>query len=418
MENQFVRTEIAEGVHFSVFTDSRFKANQITVIFEDLLDEKTASANALIPSLLSNSSAEYPTMRELNKKLLGLYSANLTSYVRSRADIQLCGLCMSAIDDRYAIDNENVMSETVKLLCGCLFRPYLENGAFSEKTVETEKQNLIDANDAEMNDKALYAYRRGIEKTFKGEPAAVRKYGENDSIRKITPQSAYSAYLNMIKAMNAEILCVGKSSFDEAKELFAREFRGIGRRPAQKPENKISAPKPQPASFTEAMDVEQCKLFMSFKTGSASYYANGVMSDLLGGGVTSKLFTVVREKLSLCYYCYSIIDHLKGTMTVESGVERENLDKARSEILRQLDEIKKGNFTDSDLDAVKIAIQNNLRSVSDGISSVGSWYLSKIIEGKTETPEEAIEKFLAVTREEVIEAAKAMTLDTTFVLEG
>ncbi len=416
MENQFSRKEISEGVFFTRYIDDRFKSNRISVIFMDRLDNQTASVNALIPAILSRSSSDYPTMRALNAKLSGLYAANLDNIVRKRGDIQLFGLYASAIDDSYAIEQEKVLSETVRLLCGCLFHPYLENGVFPEKIVEVQKQNLIDANDAELNDRTLYAYRKGTEESFRAEPAAVSVYGENERTREITPESAYAAYLDMLRTKNVEIICVGTNDFSEAEELLKQAFRSIGRKPAPRPENRFSLLKETMSSVSEPLDIIQSKLFLSFKTDHKNSYALLVMCALLGGDVSSRLFTVVREKLSLCYYCYSRFLTEKGTMIVESGMEQENLEKAKAEILRQLEEIGNGNFTAEELERIQRSMQNDLQSVNDWIGSISGWYLNRILDHKIETPEEMIQKLLAVTREEVAEAARSFRLDTVFVL--
>ena len=188
MEQRFQRREIADGVFFSHYIDRRFKINRIDVIFTDTLERRSAGFNALIPAILSRSNSKYPTMRELNERLSELYSASLGDIVRKNGDVQLYGLFAAAIDDAYAIDNEKVLSELVHLLCDCLFSPALENGYFPEKALEVQKQNLIDNNNAEINDKRTYAGRKGAELAFENEPAAVSIYGENEEIQKNNSQ--------------------------------------------------------------------------------------------------------------------------------------------------------------------------------------------------------------------------------------
>ncbi|MDE7234523.1 MAG: insulinase family protein, partial [Ruminiclostridium sp.] len=240
MELQFLREEIAEGVFFSQFRNSQFKSNQVDVNFIDRLSGEKAALNAFFPLVLSRTSADYPTMRALNRKLSALYSAGIWDHVGKWGDLQRFGLCATGLDDSFAIEHEKVLAELVRTLCGCLFRPVLENGVFSEKNFEVLKQILIDMNNAEINDKALYAYRRGTEETYRGEPAAVNAYGEIEEIQKITPRSAYEAYTEALRTKNIEILCVGKGDFSEIKEMFREEFRKIGREPLPRPENRPS----------------------------------------------------------------------------------------------------------------------------------------------------------------------------------
>ena len=416
MEQRFQRREIADGVFFSHYIDRRFKINRIDVIFTDTLERRPAGFNALIPAILSRSNSKYPTMRELNERLSELYSASLGDIVRKNGDVQLYGLFAAAIDDAYAIDNEKVLSELVHLLCDCLFSPALENGYFPEKALEVQKQNLIDNNNAEINDKRTYAGRKGAELAFENEPAAISIYGENEEIRKITAKDAFERYRNMLKTSNVEIICVGSGDFFEAEKILGEAFRKIDRKPLARPESKKSPQKAEIRTVTEKMSVSQSKLSMSFKSGYDDLTAMRVMSALLGGDVSSKLFTVVREKLSLCYYCYSHLTLSKGAMNIESGVEQENIEKAKAAILEQFRDIQNGNFTDEDVEKIKRSITNDLRSVNDRVGNISNWYLNRILEGEIIAPEELAERIGKVTRGEIIEAANSFTADSVYIL--
>ena len=98
--------------------------------------------------------------------------------------------------------------------------------------------------------------------------------------------------------------------------------------------------------------------------------ANSVMSAVLGGTPTSKLFLNVREKESLCYYCVSRVDNNKGIMLIDSGVESENIQRTEESVLRQLELLKKGEITDGELEEAKLAIKNSLMSSLDSLSAM------------------------------------------------
>ena len=103
-----------------------------------------------------------------------------------------------------------------------------------------------------------------------------------------------------------------------------------------------------------------------------------LMSMLYGGATRSKLFINVREKLSLCYYCSSRFDRTKGILYVNSGVEFANVKRAEDEILRQLEEIRGGNFTDEELSETKMMIADSFRTVNDSPASMETWYLGQL----------------------------------------
>ncbi|MFR1478829.1 MAG: insulinase family protein [Hydrogeniiclostridium mannosilyticum] len=104
------------------------------------------------------------------------------------------------------------------------------------------------------------------------------------------------------------------------------------------------------------MDVAQSKLVMGFRTGIAipdsRLSAAKLMCTIFGGTPHSKLFLNVREKLSLCYYCSSQLNSMKGIMLVQSGVETKNIERAKRRFL-QLQQMKDGDFSEDDIIAAK-----------------------------------------------------------------
>ena len=168
------------------------------------------------------------------------------------------------------------------------------------------------------------------------------------------------------------------------------------------------------------MAVKQGKLVMGF---SADMWGDDdntlplmVMPDIFGGGPYSKLFSNVREKMSLCYYCSASTVRQKGLVTVDSGVEAENADKAKREILNQLDAVKNGEFTDFEYEASLKSIRDSLNSYNDSQVTLDTWYALKANNKNLYSPEEIGEKISAITREDIINAAKGIKLHTVYKL--
>ena len=105
-------------------------------------------------------------------------------------------------------------------------------------------------------------------------------------------------------------------------------------------------------------------------------------------------------------------------MLVQSGVENQNINKAKEEILNQLEEVKKGKFTEEDITSIKKSLSNSFRTVGDYLSSMENFYLSQIFDKNKFTTDELIEKINKVTKDEIIKAANMITLDTVYVLKG
>jgi predicted Zn-dependent peptidase len=142
------------------------------------------------------------------------------------------------------------------------------------------------------------------------------------------------------------------------------------------------------------------------------------MNTVYGGGITSKLFRRVREEQSLCYYASSSIEKFKGVMVVSSGIEFSDYEKARTEILKQLDECRAQNITDEELESAKRYLISDLRSAMDSPGRLDDYYMGQIMEGLDGNLTDMAEKIAAVTKEEVARSAQAVTLDTVYFLKG
>ena len=161
---------------------------------------------------------------------------------------------------------------------------------------------------------------------------------------------------------------------------------------------------------------------MGFRTGTVlsdrEYYATELMNIIFGDSSTSKLFMNLREKKSLCYFCGSSYDEIKGVMAVGCGIDGENYENAREEILLQLEEIKKGNISDNELDMAKHSVENDCRSAEDHPEDYELFGSEARYFGGPRTIGEYRQGVMTVTKEEIAEAAKRGTLDTTYMLRG
>ena len=182
------------------------------------------------------------------------------------------------------------------------------------------------------------------------------------------------------------------------------------------------APSKDVKTITDKMDVNQGKLAIGLKTQISAndelYYPLVVGNSIFGSGAHSKLFNNVREKLSLCYYAVSRANALTGSMTISSGIEFKNFEKAKDEIFVQLDAVKNGDFTESELQIAKDYIINANIASKDSPLSLKIFYMKNIISKRNISIDDANKKIASVTKEDVVRAFKNITPDTIYFLKG
>ena len=143
-----------------------------------------------------------------------------------------------------------------------------------------------------------------------------------------------------------------------------------------------------------------------------------MFNEIFGGSPVSKLFMNVREKMSLCYYCSSSMDALKGVLFVHSGIENETRETAEEAILTQLDEIRAGHITDEELEAARRSLISSLRQMDDAPNPRPSWLLARRVAGRPVTVKEEAAQIAAVRREDVARLAQNVTLGAVYFLRG
>ena len=414
------RTSIGDHIFFNSIIDKRYKTNRVSVNLVLPLERDKVSVRALLPNILRKGYRECPDFTELSKKLAMLYGSYIGYDVTAIGDSQVMTLSAGVIDDMYALDGEHLLSEISEILAKIVLDPVLENGLFPEREVALEKQSLIDLIESEINEKRHYALNRATAVLCAGEPAGINKYGYVEDVEKITAESASEAYLELLETARVEIMFVGCGDPEKSREIFAKAFAAVNRKPLCFHTLEIKTGTGELKEETERMNVAQSKLVLGFRTGVApsddSLNAMRLMISLYGGTPSSKLFLNVREKMSLCYYCAARPNVSKGIAFVDCGVEHQNIEKAKTEILNQLDHIREGDFTDEDFQYAKLSMVNTFRSAGDSASSIEGWYLSQVLYGTERSPEMEAEEIASVSREAVIAAAKQMQLDTVYLL--
>lgn len=408
-------------IYFNSVTDPKFKHNRISVNFILPLNRETASDNAIIPFILRKGFRECPDFTSLNCRLAELYGAVLDGDVSKYGAYQVLEISIRGVDNRIALEGEDITGECAKLLASIVLDPnFDENGLFNSTDVQLERQFVVDTIEAEINDKRSYALSQCMQKMCKDEPNAVRRYGYIDTAKAITPQSATAAYHKMIKTAPVEIFFTGCGDPSGAIAVFEKSFDGLERKAFNYEKLKLRDTVTSVQEHREEMDIAQGKLVMGMRTGvrdnQQQTNAMRMFAAMYGGTPFSKLFLNVREKLSLCYYCAARFDSVTGLLMVDSGVESQNKQKAQDEIMRQLKVMQDGNFTDQEITNTKLLVKSSVTTVTDSLEGLEGWYLSQVLRQKATTPEQDAAGIDAVTREQIIEAAQKVQLDTVFFL--
>ena len=415
------RTEILPGVYLTAVQSDKFKTGCFSLNLLRPMKKEEAAANALIPSVLLRGSETCPDIASISAKLDELYGASVGTLVRKKGEVQLVGFYCDYVQDEYV--DEPVFAPVMAFLAELLLNPRLENGAFPEAVVGSEKLNLENAMLSRINDKRTYAASQLIRTMCAGQPYGIPRIGDPDDLTEITAKSLYAHYRDLLATSRVELFYMGSLSPEAVTKVLQAALAELPRAEVFVPVGTTPAPQARPVQEkTERLDVTQGKLSLGFFTDITAkdprYPALVLAATVFGGGATSKLFTNVREKMSLCYYASASFEKFKGVLSVSSGVEFSKLETAKTEILRQLEACKAGDITDDELESARGYLVSDLKIAMDSPGRLDDYYMGQILLEQDGTMQDLASAIARVTKQEAAEAIQALRLDTIYALEG
>ena len=413
--------QLSDGIQFYSYRDTRFKQGALSIQFVCPMKKEGSAYNALLPAVLLRGTKKHPDLRSITLRLDDLYGAAVSASVRRVGDYQSTGLYCNFMEDKFAMDGDEILAPTLDFIFELLLEPIVEDGGFSADFVESEKKNLISTIETEFNDKRAYAVTRLLKNMCKEDSFGLPRLGEKEDVEKITPRALYTHYRRILEKSPMQVFYVGSAEPEAVAELLKKQFGRIQRAPVSLPP-QTALRYGKESHVTETLDVTQAKLCMGFATPitnrTGDFAAMQVLNAVFGSGMTSKLFMNVRERLSLCYSVGSMYYGTKGLVTVSAGVEERDEQTARREILTQLEACKNGDITDEELAAAKEGVLSALRTVHDSPGAIEGYYANTALSGLTREPQAHARAISAVTAEDVVRVAKSISYHSSFLLKG
>lgn len=423
MKEVFTREKIGEEIYFSTVETDKFTTSRISVNLIVDPTRETVTANALVAFLLRKGCEMYPDFTALNLRLDELYGAAISTDVKRFGDKQIINVTGTCINDKYALEGESVLLELAKLICDVITNPVMKNGLFLQKEIDLEKNVLADTIRSVRDDKGAYIMEKLISNMCAEEPFGLKKYGYCEDMYMLTAEYVTACYKDILSNSRVEVFCTGEGIEKEIKEVFINTFANISRKVSFDLRSCTTKPLDAPIEIVEKLNITQSKVALGFATDIAQNDKAGMalrlMNAIYGGNVPSKLFTNVRERLGLCYYCASTVEKFKGLLIAYSGVEEKNRQKTIEEMLSQLEDIKNGNVSEEELKQAKAAITTSLELVGDSLYGLESWYFGQIVSEAFSTPEEEKEAYEKLTVQDVVDVSKSVKLNMIYsIVEG
>lgn len=417
------KQEIKQGIKLHIINTNRFKTNLVAVFLTIPITRENVTFNSVLSSVLRRGCKNMPTQEQISKELENMYGASFDCGISKTGDNHILKFYLESINDKFLPQtNENMLKKSIEKLLEIVFNPLVENGMFKEEYVEQEKNNVKRRIEAKIDNKAQYALERCTEEMYKGKAYGLYRYGYIEDLEKINADNLYKYYKELIKTCKIDIAVSGQIDNDisitlkeneNIKNLNARDPKYISTAIIKKEQVKEN-------TVFESMDVTQGKLIIGMDVNveeEKQKYILSVYNGILGGSATSKLFQEVREKASLAYSASSSFVRHKGNIIISCGIEIKNYDKTLEIIRKQLEDIAKGSFTDEEFENSKKGIISSIKGIGDEQDTELTYYFGQELSENEVSIEQYIDEITQVTKEDVINIANSVNINTIYFLK-
>ena len=421
-------TEFFNGkVRLHTVNTDRFKMSRFSINFVTKSDKYRTPLTRLMLSVMMRGSEKYPTVTAINKALDEQYGATVTLRNVTVGEKSINKISCKILKDSYALesDGSSILENVIAILSDILFNPLRdENGRFVSSYTESEKRIAIDAIRSKINDPKAYASEQCSKYMFEGSEYAIAGDGNEALVESFTSADVTENLDKFMHDCRVECYYIGSEAHEYVESLISKyfSFENDSLCDVSYTEHAYLTERKEAKYIEEMNDVSQGRLVLGYRCGTVlsdrDYYAMAMFNEIFGGGSVAKLFMNVREKKSLCYYCYSSLHSATGTIKVGCGIDPEKKDEALEEIAVQLDAMKCGDFTETEMETARKTLISGFRQISDSPAAIEAFEFRRLLAGVSESVESCRDEIMKVTAKDVIEAAQKVVLDTVYFLNG
>ncbi len=415
-----------EGIKIHKIETNQFKTNLYAVFLATPLKRENVTKDALIAAVLRRGTKNIISQDKISKELEEMYGASFDCGIEKTGDNHIIKFYLEALNEEFLPEKEELTQKCINILLDIVTNPFVENNGFKQEYVDGEKENLKQIINGKIDNKARYSLDRCVEEIFKGEPYGLYKYGYVEDLEKITPQNLYEYYKELIKNCKIDIYYSGIFDNDNTEKNIEKRLQenNIEPRNAKYVINNEMTEKKQKSetkTVEESMDVTQGKLVLGLQiddNNKNSRFAASVYNAILGGGANSKLFQNVREKNSLAYTASSSYIRTKNVILVHCGIDIDKYEKALETIKEQIEDMKKGNFTDKDIEDAKKLIISSVKSISAEQDTEITYDYGQELSNEHTTIKDYQQNIEQVKREQIVDIANKININTIYFLKN
>lgn len=407
------------NVH-TIKTD-KFKTAHMEIMFRKNVVKDELCAYTFLMDMLSESCCKYKTKRDLIVRFEELYKASCYGITVKTGNVLNSTMVVDFINPKF-IDEDNYLEEVLKLPIDMLQSPNVVNEEFDLKQFNIVRERLIRDINSIKDNAFKYAIRNAFNVMDKNSPTAFSILGTLEDVERITPASLYKTYKSLFKDCVCDIFVIGDMDMDEVVSIIRKHFkyRIINNTTLNlMVDNNVRKKAIIKSDKSENIQANLVMLYNVLEVSEKEkHVTTQVFNYIFGnGGLTSKLYKSIREENSLCYSISSLYMKYDKLLVIHVSLDQENVDKASKLVKKCLNMMVNGDFTEEDINDAKTNLVMSLDLANDNNVAILNNYVFNKFDNLPELDERK-EMIKKVTKEDIINVAKKIKLNTIYVLEG
>ncbi|MBR3049292.1 MAG: insulinase family protein [Bacilli bacterium] len=403
-----------------IIKTKKFKTITVRINFRSPIVKNEITMRNILAEMFTQSSKNYKTKRDLTIKAQDLYSVGVNTSTNRLGNYTNLNFFLNVLNDKYT-EKDNFI-EAFNFFTDIIFNPDVEDNKFNKERLDIVKDLCRKTLLSIKEDPASYSVLRMYESIDSNSPISYRMVGYLNDLDKINESNLYDYYLKVLNNDLVDIFVIGDVKEAEIIKLVKDKIKFKTLKKERVPYIlKEVKPRTRLLKVTESIVNNQSNLVIGCRINNISEYERNYVLTLFnvifGGSPDSKLFKEVREKNSLCYTIRSVPNKFDNLLVIRAGIDKENYNKTVTLIDKILTSMKKGKFTDSDINIAKEYYKTALDDIlEDENRIIDDYFMSEII--STDNIDEKRKNINKVTKSEIVKVAKKIKMDTIYLLEG
>lgn len=400
----------------TIIKTKKFRSIVGMLCFKMPIKKEMITERRLIRMLLFHTCNKYKSPKDLSINLLNNYGAYYNYSVVREGNYIINKFVFRILEDRYT--KEGNLKNALDTFKETIFNPNCDGKCFNKEEFDLFYQRMKADIESIIERPRDYTMNKLCDEIGKDTPISYRP--TIDILSKITKESLYQSYLDMINNSEKEFIIAGNLSDGEAYDYSEFILKDLRQNYYDNPLiiKHINAKIPFEEK-QEEYNGKQSILIQALKLSDLTEYERlyvlPIYTGVLGGGSSSRLFSIVREENSLAYSCYSRYEKDDSLIYIISGIESSNYKKTLSLIKKVVESMNE--VSEDEILIVKQEIISSLKESFDDLQN----YPQIIFNGKLYNMgsiENRIENIKKVTKEDIEKVHKKVFLTNSYFLKG